>query len=72
MLEITQKTLTLEPQEVMELEIIVTDEDRTEAFLFLKKKIYQRLLTSQENQLKSHLDGCQNPALNFADKKEKQ
>ena len=69
MLEITRKTLTLEPQEVMEMERIVTDEDKAEAFFFLKKKIYQRLLTSQENRLKSHLDGCQDPALTFADKK---
>ena len=69
MLDITRKTLTLEPQEVMEMERIVTDEDQVEAFIFLKKKIYQRLLTSQENLLKSHLDGCQDPASTFANKK---
>ena len=69
MLEIARKTLTLEPQEVMEMERIVTDEDQEEAFIFLKKKIYQKLLNSQENRLKSHLDGCQNPALTFANKK---
>jgi hypothetical protein len=69
MLEITRKTLTLEPQEVLELERIITDEDKSEAFLFLKKKIYQRLLTSQENRLKSHLDGCQDPAVSFANRK---
>ena len=69
MLEITRKTLTLEPQEVMEIERIITDEDQEEAFIFLKKKIYQRLLTSQENRLKSHLDGCNDPALTFANKK---
>lgn len=68
MLEITRKTLTLEPQEVMEMERIVTDEDQAEAFIFLKKKIYQRLITSQENRLKSHLNGCQDPALTFAKK----
>ncbi len=69
MLEITRKTVTLEPNEVMEMERIVTDEDQEEAFIFLKKKIYQRLITSQENRLKSHLDGCQDPASNFASKK---
>jgi len=69
MLEITRKALTLAPQEVMEMERIVTDEDREEAFIFLKKKIYQTLLNSQENRLKSHLDGCQDPALTFANKK---
>jgi len=69
MLEITRKTLTLEPQEVMEIERIITDEDQEEAFIFLKKKIYQRLITSQENRLKSHLDGCNDPASTFANKK---
>jgi hypothetical protein len=69
MLEITRKTVTLEPQEVMEMERIVTDKDQAEAFNFLKKKIYQRLITSQENRLKSHLGGCQDPASTFADKK---
>jgi len=69
MLEITRKTLTLEPLEVMEMERIVTDEDQEEAFIFLKKKIYQTLLNSQENRLNSHLDGCQDPALTFANKK---
>ena len=69
MLEITRKTLTLEPQEVMEMERIVTDEDKSEAFIFLKKKIYHRLITSQENRLKSHLNGCHDPASTFAYKK---
>jgi len=69
MLEITRKTLTLEPQEVMEIERIITDEDQEDALIFLKKKIYQRLLNSQENRLKSHLDGCSDPASTFANKK---
>jgi hypothetical protein len=37
MLEITKKALTLEPQEVMELERIIIDDDREGAFQFLKK-----------------------------------
>lgn len=69
MLDITMKTLTLEAQEVMEMERIVTDEDQEEVFIFLKKKIYQRLLTSKENRLKSHLDDCRDPASTFAHKK---
>jgi hypothetical protein len=66
MLEITKKTLTLEPQEVMELERIITDEDREGAFQFLKKYIYQQFTHSQENRLKSHLDGCSDPAGSFS------
>jgi hypothetical protein len=53
----------------MEIERIITDEDQEEAFIFLKKKIYQKLITSQENRLKSHLDGCNDPASTFANKK---
>ncbi|MBN2467777.1 MAG: hypothetical protein JXD19_06460 [Deltaproteobacteria bacterium] len=66
MLEINKKSLVLEPDEVMELERIMTDEDRESAYLFLKKKIYRRLLSSQENGLKSHLDGCNDPVSTFA------
>lgn len=72
MLEITRKTLTLEPQEVMEMERIVMDEDQAEALIFLKKKIYHRLLASQENRLKSHLDGCQDTVSTFVNKKIKE
>jgi len=66
MLEIKKKTLTLEPQEVMELERIIIDEDREGAFQFLKKNIYQRFISSQEDHLKSHLDGCCDPAGSFS------
>ncbi len=69
MLEIIRKTLTLEPQEVMELERIIIDDDREGAFQFLKKNIYQRFIISQENRLKSHLNGCNDPARAFSDKK---
>lgn len=69
MLEITKKALTLEPQEVMELERIIIDDDREGAFQFLKKNIYQRFVSSQEDHLKSHLDGCSDPVSIFSDKK---
>jgi len=57
MLDIERKTLTLEPQEVMELERIITDEDQKGAYRFLKKNIYRRFTCSEEGHLKSHLDG---------------
>jgi hypothetical protein len=69
MLEITRKTLTFEPEEVMELERIITDEDAEGAYAFLKKSVYRKFRTSQENRLKSHLDGCIEPAGTFASKK---
>ena len=68
MLEITRKTVSLEAQEVMELERIMTDEDREGAYLFLKKNIYHRLSSSQEGRLKSHLDGDRDPSGSFRDK----
>jgi hypothetical protein len=69
MLEITKKALTLEPQEVMELERIIIDDDREGDFQFLKKNIYQRFVSSPEDHLKSHLDGCSDPVSVFSDKK---
>ncbi|MCX5902979.1 MAG: hypothetical protein NTV89_05790 [Proteobacteria bacterium] len=69
MLEIKKWALTLEPQEVMELERIITDEDREGAFQFLKKYIYQQFTLSQESRLKSHLDGCSDPVSTFSGKK---
>ena len=68
MLEIVRKSLALEPEEVLELERIITDEDKDEALRFLKKSVYRKLLTSQENRLKSHLDGDKDPAGSFHDK----
>ena len=68
MLEITRKTLALEPEEVMELERIITDEDREEAFRFLKRSIYRKLINTQENRLKSHLDGDKDPSGSFKKK----
>ncbi len=69
MLEIKRKALSLEPEEIMEIERIITDEDKDEALKFLRRNIYRRLLASQENRLKSHLDGEQDPAGSFKEKK---
>lgn len=66
MLEMTKKAVPLEPQDLMELERIIIDEDHEGAFLFLKKNIYRKLVSSQDNRLKSHLDGCHDPASSFA------
>ena len=68
MLSITRKVVALEPEEVMTLERIITDDDRDEALRFLKKSVYKKLLVSQEDRLKSHLDGDHNPATSFSEK----
>lgn len=46
MLKIQKGVISLEPEEVMELERIITDQDPESAYRFLKK-IYQRLEISQ-------------------------
>jgi len=66
MLEITKKVIALEPQEIMELERIIIDEDYESEYRFLKRNIYRKLISSQENRLKSHLDGCHDPVSTFA------
>ena len=65
MLEMRKAAVTLEPAQLMELERIVTDEDRDEALTFLRKYIYNTVLKSQQGRLKSHLDGNADPASNF-------
>lgn len=62
MLEITKKTVSLEPPEVMELDRIMIDEDTAGAYAFLKNVVYRKLAASQDAHLKSHLDGCSDPA----------
>ena len=61
MLEIKKSAVALEPEEVMELERIITDQDREAAFAFLKKSIYQKISRSQGDRLQSHLDSGGNP-----------
>jgi hypothetical protein len=64
MLEIRKTAVSLDEQDVMELERIVTDADEKEALKFLKKFIYDRILYSQQGRLKSHLDAA-NPVEGF-------
>jgi len=58
MLEITTTIVTLDPSEVMELNRIIIDADRDEAYRFLKGSVYRKALGSQENRLKAQLSGC--------------
>lgn len=68
-LEIKQAAVSLSSGDLMELEIIMTDEDREEAFQFLKKRIYNKIATSQGNRLKCHLDGHSDPVSSFKEDK---
>ncbi len=64
MLEIRKATVSLDEQDVMELERIITDADEKEALRFLRKSIYDRISHSQQGRLKSHLDAA-NPVEGF-------
>jgi hypothetical protein len=65
MLEAKREAVALEPQELVELEQILTDGDRDAAYLFLKERVYKRILSAQGGRLKSHLDGASDPAGSF-------
>jgi hypothetical protein len=64
MLQIRNAAVSFDERELMELERIITDADEKEAFRFLKKSVYDRILHSQQGKLKSHLDSM-NPLEGF-------
>ncbi len=64
MLEIRKTAVSLDEEDLMELERIVTDNDEKEALRFVKKAIYDRIGHSQQAKLKSHLD-ITNPVEGF-------
>jgi hypothetical protein len=68
MLEAKREAVALEPHELVELEQIMTDEDREAAYLFLKARVYKRILSAQHDRLKSHLDGASDPAGGFVNR----
>ncbi|MFC2014252.1 hypothetical protein ACFLU8_05240, partial [Chloroflexota bacterium] len=64
MLEIRKTAVSFDERDLVNLERIITDADEKESFLFLKKCIYDRILHSQQEKLKSHLDSA-NPVEGF-------
>ena len=64
MLEIKKTAISLDEQELLELERIIVDTDEKEALLFLKKIVYDRIVQAQQGRLKSHLDAA-NPVEGF-------
>jgi len=56
MLEIRKTVVSFDEKDLMELERIVTDNDKKEALRFIKKSIYDRISHAQQGRLKSHLD----------------
>ena len=66
MLEIKKTAVSFDERDLMELERIITDVDGKEAFRFIKKSVYERIIHSQKGRLKSHLDST-NPVERFPD-----
>ena len=64
MLEIRKTAVSFDENDLMALEIIITDGDKEEALKFLKKSIYDRIVHTQQGRLKSHLDAA-NPVEGF-------
>ncbi len=68
MLEIKRTVLTIEENELIELQRIIIDSDKEEAMRFLKKSVFDKILHSQQGKLKSHLNGENNPTESFKSK----
>ena len=65
MLEIKRTAISLNEQELLELERVLTDRDEKEALRFLKKAVHDKISRSQQGKLKSHLDTSGNPVEKF-------
>ncbi len=65
MLEIKRTAISIDEQELLELERIITDGEEKGAFRFLKKVVYDRLAQAQQGRLKSHLDASINSVDEF-------
>ena len=65
MLEIRKTAIALNEEEMLELEGIITDRNEKEALRFLRKTVYDKIVHSQQGELKSHLDTGVNPVSEF-------
>ena len=64
MLEMRKTAVSFDENDLMALEIIITDSDKEEALKFLKKRVYDQVSKAQQGRLKSHLDTA-NPVEGF-------
>ena len=56
MLEIKRTAIAFDQEELLELEQIIIDQDEQEALKFLKESVYNKIVSSQQGRLKSHLE----------------
>ncbi len=50
-------TITLTEQDIMRLKVILMDQDKDDAFAFIRERIIPELQKQEGQQMKSHLDG---------------
>jgi len=65
MLEIRKTAVAFDEEDLMDLERIIVDGDKSEAMRFLKKNVYDRIVHAQRAKLKSHLDSGASPIEGF-------
>jgi len=68
MIEIIKTAVSFDERDLIEMERIITDSDEKEAFLFLKKSVYDRIVHAQQAKLKSHLDTGLDPVKQFKER----
>lgn len=71
MLEIKKTAVSLDEEELMQLEQIITDQNEGEALKFLKKTVYDQIIRLQTQCLKSHLDTSGSPVDKFKESRNK-
>jgi len=70
MLEIRKSAVSLDENELLELERIITDGEAEAALRFLNKVVYQKIARAQRAKLSSHLDGGGDPVQRFREEKQ--
>jgi hypothetical protein len=61
MLDPSREAVAFEPQEIMELEEIVIDQDEKAAYLFLKECVYKKVTSAQAMRLEHGRLGRRTP-----------
>lgn len=71
MLEIEKTAVSLDEEELIQLEQIITDQNEGDALKFLKKVVYDQIIRRQTQCLKSHLDTSGSPVERFKENRNK-
>jgi len=62
----TREAVGFDPEELLELEMILVDEDAVAALAFLKRAVWNKIQRARQGRLKCHLDNREtNPVEEF-------